>query len=119
MLLSVMSLLAEGAAQGGDPPPWFQFLPMIAIAVTAYLLLILPMRRERRQRMEMVSAIKKGDRVVIQNAVLGTVAQEPKPGDSGESELLVKIDDGNVKLRVLLSAVTRVIPDKKDSKDGA
>jgi preprotein translocase subunit YajC len=119
-MLSVLTLLAEGEAARPNEPGWFQFLPMIAIAVMAYLLLILPMRRERRNRMEMVAAMKKGDRVVVQNAIVGVVTQEPKAGDSGEPEVLVKIDDNaNLRLRVLVSAVTRVIPDKKDSKDGA
>jgi preprotein translocase YajC subunit len=92
---------------------------MALLAITAYFLLILPMRRERRQRLQMVSALKKGDRVVVSNAIVGTVAQEPKAGDAGDAEVLVRIDEGNVKMRVLVSAITRVLPDKKDSKDGA
>lgn len=116
---AVTLLAAQGAGARPGEPAYLQFVPMIALAVMAYLLLIVPMRRERRQRMLMVAALKKGDRVVVQNAIVGTVAQEPKAGDAGDAEVLIRIDEGNVKMRVLVSAITRVIPDKKDSKDGA
>lgn len=119
-MVSAWTLLAaQGAGAQPAKPPYFDLLPLLAIGIMAYFLLILPMRRERRQRMQMVAALKKGDRVVVQNAIVGTVAQEPKPGDAGDAELLVRIDEGNVKMRVLVSAITRVLPDKKDSKDGA
>lgn len=118
LAVTLLAAAQGGAARPGEPA-FFQFLPMIALAVMAYLLLIVPMRRERRQRMLMVAALKKGDRVVISNAIIGTVTQEPKTGEAGDAEVLVRIDEGNVKMRVLVSAITRVIPDKKDSKDGA
>jgi preprotein translocase subunit YajC len=119
-MLSVLALLAEGEAGRPGEPQWFQpLLLWVPLMLVFYFLLILPMRKERRQRMQMAASLKKGDRVIIQNAIVGTVAADPKADEKGgETEVLVRIDDNaNVRLRVLLSAVTRVI--KEDSKDGA
>jgi preprotein translocase subunit YajC len=119
----VLSLLAQAdAAPKGGEPAWFQPLMLGLIAFSFIMFIILPMRRERRARLEMMSAVDKGSRVVVNGAIVGTVDRVEKADEKNpEATLLVRIDDNaNVKLRVLLSSVTRVLSkDKKDPKDGA
>ena len=119
-MLAVLTMLAQAdPAQRGlgiDPV-------MIGIIALSFVFFIfLPMRRDRKQRQEMVASIDKGDRVVINNAFVGTVDKVVKADTKDfEDEILVKIDENsNVKMRVLRSSVTRVIKDtKKESKEGA
>ena len=56
---------------------------------------------------------------IMARAIIGTVVQTGKTDDKDqEGELVVRIDD-NVKVRVMRGSITRVVKDKKDSKDGA
>src|SRR5262245_3911555 len=115
-MLALLTLLADEPAK---PPPGFDLLPLLLIGFAFLVFMILPMRRERKQRLEMLSSIEKGDKVVVNGAILGTVVQAGKPDDKDqEGELVVRIDD-NVKVRVLRGGITRVVKDKKESKDGA
>jgi preprotein translocase subunit YajC len=120
-MLAVLTLLAQDAPKSGPPAGLDQLMMILAFGIPLLLFMILPMRRERKQRQAMMSSLDKGDRVVINGAIVGTVIQVVKsdhPTDDGE--LLLKIDENaNVKLRVLRSSVTRVIKDKKESKEGA
>jgi preprotein translocase YajC subunit len=119
-MLAVMTMLAQGDA--AKPPPGIDFLPIALIALSFVFFIFLPMRRDRRQRQEMMASIERGDRVVVNNAFVGTVDKVVKADSKEfEDELLLKIDENaNVRMRVLRSGVTRVIKDtKKDSKDGA
>jgi preprotein translocase subunit YajC len=121
MLLAVLTVLAEGdagqaAGQGGGLGPFM--LPLL-IMVSFFIFIVLPMRRDKKQRQEMISAVAKGDRVVVSGAILGTVVQIDKADEKDpDDQLVLKIDENaNIKMRVLRSSVTRVI--KKDAKDGA
>jgi len=121
MLLAVLTVLAvddagQAAGQGGGLGP---FLLPLLIMVSFVIFIYLPMRRDKKQRLEMISAIDKGDRVVVSGAFLGTVVQIDKGDEKDpDDKLVLKIDENaNTKMRVLRSSVTRVY--KKDAKDGA
>jgi preprotein translocase subunit YajC len=118
MLLALWTLLAEGDGAAKTTPPGFDMLPLLLIGVSFLIFIILPMRRDKKQRAQMLSAVDKGDKVVISGAFIGTVVQVEKGDEKDpEDKLLVKIDENaNIKMRVLRSSVTRVT--KKDSKDG-
>jgi preprotein translocase subunit YajC len=119
-MLALLTLLAEGDGipKGGEPPI-SQFMPFILIGASFLIFIILPMRRDKKQRQQMISAVDKGDKIVVNGAFLGTVVQVDKGDEKDpEDKLIVKIDENaNIKMRVLRSSVTRVY--KKDSKDGA
>jgi preprotein translocase subunit YajC len=118
MLPALWTLLAdiEAAPKGGSPLE--SALPLLLIGVSFLIFIILPMRRDKKQRAQMLSAVDKGDKVVINGAFLGTVVQIDKGDEKDpEDKLVIKIDDNaNIKMRVLRSSITRVT--KKDPKDG-
>ena len=117
-MLAWLTLLAEDAPKG--PPAGLDLMPLLLIGAAFMIFIFMPMRRDKRQRQEMVAAIDKGDRVVVNGAFLGTVVQVDKGDDKDpDDKLVLKIDENaNIKMRVLRSSVTRVY--KKDaSKDGA
>jgi preprotein translocase subunit YajC len=108
-----------------DPPPQkppaaFDYLPLLMLPIIFIFLIVLPGRKDRKRRQEMLSAVDRGARVVVGGGIVGVVDKVEKV-DGGEDELLIKIDpNANVKMRVLRGSVSRVLPaDKKDAKDGA
>lgn len=96
------------AADRTEPPFALQYLPLIAIAAAAYLLLFRPERERMKKQQELLSAIKKNDRVVTSSGIYGTVASVDREAD----RVTLKIDDSsNAKLTVTLSGIARVLRD--------
>lgn len=100
--------------QGSGGPASFliQLLPMVAIFAIFYFLLIRPQQRQRRDRDEMLKSIKKGDRIVTQGGLIGTVV-----GLGGET-VTIKIAD-SVRVECLRSAVTGLRGEAKAETDSA
>jgi preprotein translocase subunit YajC len=69
----------------GQGNPWLQFVPLVAIFVIFYFLLIRPARTRQKLVQKMLDALKSGDKVITSGGLLGTV---------------VAIDKGIVQLRV-------------------
>ena len=86
------------------------FLPLIAIVFIFYFLIIRPQNKKRKETEKMLSALKKGDRVVTIGGLHGTV-QSVK-----DSTVIIKVDD-NVKLEFLRSAVSSVITASKEKEE--
>jgi preprotein translocase subunit YajC len=93
---SVFSILAfqAGAAQS----PWLSMVPMLAIFVIFYFLLVVPMRKRQKSLQSLVENLKKGDRVVTNGGLYGEIAA------IDSSVVVLKVAD-NVKLRVAKSAI--------------
>src|SRR5437867_11256037 len=78
-----------------------QVLPIAAIFLVFYFLVIGPANKQKRKTQDMLSSLKKGDRVVTSGGIYGTV-------QSVEPEVVyLKISD-NVKVKVARSAITGV-----------
>jgi len=76
-------------------------LPIAAIFLVFYFLVIAPANKQKRKTQEMLSSLKKGDRVVTSGGIYGTVqGVEPEV-------VYLKIAD-NVKVKVARSAITSV-----------
>ena len=94
---------AQSAQSGGGGSPWFSqlflFLPLILIF---YFLIFRPQQKQRKEVQEMLSNLKKGDRVVTKGGLIGMV-------DKVE-ERTVRIEAGNgLKLRIQRDYVDRVV----------
>jgi preprotein translocase subunit YajC len=85
-----------------------QYLPLLAIAAAAYLLLFRPERERVRKQQDILASLKKNDRVVTSSGIYGTVANVEREAD----RVTLKVDDAsNVKITVTLSSVSRVLRD--------
>jgi len=111
--------LQDAAAQGGS---LFQLLiPFILMFVVFYFLLIRPQQKRNKLRNQMLSALKKGDKVVTIGGLHGTI-------DSLTDDIVVlKVNDGT-KLTFDRSAVNNVVSspnadekkaDKEEKKEEA
>jgi preprotein translocase subunit YajC len=66
---------AAGAAAGGPQDMLIQFLPLIALVVLFYFLMIRPQQRRMKQHQDTIAAIKRGDSVVLSSGVIGKVVR--------------------------------------------
>lgn len=114
-LLTAAPVVAPaGTTPGAPPPAWLQtvqtFGPLLLLGVVFYLILILPKRKQDKERTTMLAALKKGDRVQTYGGLKGTVLEVR----TEENEVVLKVDEGtNTKIRFDLSAVQRVAGDAK------
>ncbi len=86
-----------GGGQGGGIAA---FLPLIAIVVIFYFLLIRPQTKRQREHKMMVSTLRKGDKVVTNSGMFGTIVGM----DDKENKVVLKVAD-NVKIEFLKSSI--------------
>ena len=72
MLISPAYAQASGSMPGGD---LMTFLPMIAIFVVFYFLLIRPQQKRAKETKAMLAALQKGDEVITAGGIIGKVAK--------------------------------------------
>jgi len=96
-------------AQNGQPPQGpggfgNLLVPLVLMGLIFYFLIFRPQSRERKHRQEMLTTIKKNDRVVTVGGIIGTVVNVK------EDELTLKVDESNnTKLTFTRSAVQRIL----------
>lgn len=101
MLNITFHLLAQEAPQG---PGMGSMLPMLLMmGLVFYFLLIRPQSKEKKRRAEMLSAVKKNDRVVTIGGIHGTVVNVK------DDEITLKVDESNnTKITFSRSAIQQV-----------
>lgn len=96
-------------AQESAEPSMADYLPMFAVMFFIFWFLVIrPEKRERKKRDEMMSSLKKNDRVLTTGGMYATVAAV------GEKELTLKFDDGPTRVRVVRAAIASVLSDDDD-----
>jgi preprotein translocase subunit YajC len=66
---------AAGAAPGSTQDMLIQFLPLVALVVLFYFLMIRPQQRRMKQHQATLAALKRGDNVVLSSGVIGKVVR--------------------------------------------
>jgi len=92
---------AGGAAGGGPEAMLLQFLPLVALVVLFYFLMIRPQQRRMKQHQAMLGALKRGDTVVLSSGMVGKIVRVE------ESEVGVEIASG-VTVKVVKSMISDV-----------
>ncbi|HEY3348908.1 MAG TPA: preprotein translocase subunit YajC [Thermoanaerobaculia bacterium] len=67
--------LLQAAPAGVASNPIVQMVPYLLMFVIFYFVLLAPMRKQQKKQKELISALKKGDRVVTSGGIHGTIAQ--------------------------------------------
>ncbi len=92
---------AESGASGPSLPPFlFMIIAMFAIM---YFLTIRPNQKREKERQEMLSALSKGDRVITNGGIYGTII-----GLNEKSVVLRVSEEPAVKMEFVRAAVSRV-----------
>ena len=98
--MHTIALLQAGG--GGTGALIANILPIAAIGLVFYFIVIAPANKQRRQQQEMMSSLKKGDRVLTTGGIYGTI-------QGVEADVVYLKIAENVKVKVARSAVSGVI----------
>lgn len=83
-----------------------QFVPLVAILVIFYFLLILPAQRQRKRTQEMLGSLKSGDKVITTGGLYGTIV------GLKDNVVQLRIAD-QVKVDVARSAIAGLQPEQE------
>lgn len=94
----------------GSGTSYLQFVPIVAIFLVFYFLLILPNQKRQKKLQQMIANLKSGDRVVTSGGIHGTII------GLKDEYIVLRVPPEQVKLEVLRSAVTSVqVPAEEQS----
>ncbi len=105
-------LLQASPAGPGGARGLIALAPYLLMFVIFYFILIAPMRRQQKKTKQMLSNLKKGDRVITTSGIYGTVAQIE------DQVVWLRIAD-TVKVKMNRSAIAGLAGDAEPSKDAA
>lgn len=94
---------AQEAAAAGPLEALKPMLPLVAIFVIMYFLMIRPQQKKQKEHQAMISQVRRGDRVLTSGGILGTVHRV-----DNDHEAQVEIADGVV-VTILRSTIAQVI----------
>ena len=100
-----MFFISDAFADAGSSQSagFMGFLPIIACVAILYFLLIRPQQKRQKQHQELISSIKKGDKVVTNSGIIATVSKV-----ISEHEVVLEIADG-VHCRFVKTAISDVV----------
>ena len=112
-------IVAQFAAATDSKPPagplelLITYFPMVLIVVAAWFLLYRPERERMRKQRELLSNVKKNDRVITASGIVGIVSSV----DREQDRVVLKVDESsNAKITFTLASVNRVLADSDDEK---
>ena len=103
-------ILAQQPQQPALDPVFLIGLPLIIIVF--YAIVFSGNRKQKRQRQEMLAAVKKNDRVMTIGGIIGTVVSIK------DTEVTLKVDEtNNVKMTVIRGAIQKVLAEGENPSD--
>ena len=94
---------AQGAGGGGGGGLLEAMIPLVLIFAVFYFLLIRPQQKKMKAHREMLSSVRRGDKIITGGGLYGTVTKVVN-----ENELAVQIADG-VRVRVSRGTIAEVL----------
>jgi len=99
-LISPAYAQAAGGTAGMD---YMQFLPMVAIFVVFYFLLIRPQQKRSKETKAMLEALQKGDEVVSAGGIVGKISK------LNDSYATIEVAPG-VEMTIQRTAISLLLP---------
>jgi preprotein translocase subunit YajC len=107
VVLAANSFFSLQVSPGGGSDALFRaVLPMILVFGIFYLLLFLPMQRQKKAQREMLASLQTGSIVQTTGGMIGTIVA------LDDDTLVLRIKPDNVRIQVARSAVAGVISEK-------
>lgn len=102
-----MNWIEAVAHAGGQPgegtSPWFMLFMFAGIIALFYFIAIRPQQKQRKRHQELVSALQRGDEVIMASGMMGVVSKIE------EDSVTVKVAK-NTELRFQKQAVSATLP---------
>jgi len=113
--ITIQDTGSEAAAPPAVESGWTSLVPMVLIFVVFYFLLIRPQEKKRRRQETLVSGVKKGEEVLTNSGLFGTVT---KINDS-DNTIIVQIAK-DVEVKMLKNSISDILSrDNKEVKKDA
>src|SRR5262249_16163047 len=120
LILFAQEATTPATGGGGATPPGGQptgsildmLWPVLLIVVLGYFFLFRPAQRHESAPKKLLASIKKGDEVLTNAGIYGTVISNSE----NEDEAVVKVDEGT-RLRLLKSCIVRNLSGEKAAKE--
>ncbi len=107
IILEAWAQTPAGPSSGGAGGLITSLIPFLLIFVIFYFLLILPQQRRQKKHKSVLEALKKGDKVVTNSGLLGTVVNLNK------EVVTLQIAD-NVKVKILRESIAGLRGDSEE-----
>ena len=102
MPLIIAQAETPAGGSGGGSPLQFPIMMALLFAIM-YFMMIRPQKRRDKERKEMISNVKKGDRVLLTSGIFAEIINVK------EQSLIVRIAD-NTKIEIVKAAISQVVP---------
>ena len=100
-----MNFLAMGSPNGGaegGASSFLSFLPLVLIFIVFWFMIIRPQKKQQDQRKSMISAVKRGDKIITSGGLFAVVK------DVKQDLVVATIADG-VKVEIAKSSINAVV----------
>jgi len=101
--MTLFSLLLQQPSSN----PIIGFLPLLVIVAIFYLLVFMPMQRQKKQTAQMLKDLQNGSVVLTTGGIVGTIVSI-----NNDDTLILRVKPDNVKLQVARSAVSSLVTEK-------
>jgi preprotein translocase subunit YajC len=118
LLDAILPIFAQAApaAPQGEPSLLTNLLPVLPIIPLFYFMFIRPNMQQEKKRKQMLTALKKNDRVLTSAGIYGTVVSIDTEGD----RVVLRIDDDRgVKVAFSRGSVVKVLETSADKEKAA
>jgi preprotein translocase subunit YajC len=88
--------------------PIIGFLPLLVIVGIFYVLVFMPMQRQKKQTQQMLKGLQNGSVVLTSGGIVGTIVTI-----NNDDTLILRVKPDNVKLQVARSSVTSLVTEEK------
>ena len=93
--------LFQAGAQGNA---YMQMLPLLLLFGVFYLLIFMPMQRQKKNQKQMLASLENGNIVLTSGGIVGTIV-----AIESDDTLVIRVKPDNVKIQVARSAVSSVV----------
>jgi len=106
-----MPYLAFWLQAAATPSPLMQFLPLVVIVAIFYVMVFMPMQKQKKAQAAMLASLAAGNEVVTTGGIVGTIVSV------AQDTLIVRVKPDNVKLQIARSAVASLMGPEKLVED--
>lgn len=107
-----LALVVAQAAPTSQPSIFDSLWLLIAIVAIFYFLLIRPQSKARKEHENLISTLRKGDDVVTEGGIMGTIAEV------ADDHVVVEVAQ-RIKLRVKKESISEKVSTSSDSEEEA
>ncbi len=106
-----MTYLAYLMQQSTGSNPVMGLLLPLALVAIFYLLVFMPMQRQKKQQQQMLKTLENGSQVLTTGGIIGTIVSVNQ-----DDTLTLRVKPDNLKLQVARSAVASLITEEKKAE---